>query len=892
MGLSPHKSSFRTFAVVAGLGVALTAAPGVANAEELAVGFVSSDMGNQNQVLLDIDSGADSAARGISSSGTFATDGVAVPEGGLTVTEEGDGSNNLDDSSAITEDPDAGVGGAGSSSDDQLTGSDAVDGSEALDDTSTGESVEGGPVENPGQEGNSDVEDTVPAGDASLSDVQATNTASAGLDSMLATDQPEEQSVSDSSLLAGTWLVEEASDGSGLQRYYILESGEKAQGLFKAMLAGVESWFYAYGEDGRIVRGRVSVDGKDGITYTYLADNDGRLLDPGWHVTDDFGQGLQRYYIDAEAHACVEGYSADGWGHYTRPEGYVVRGKYDTGAGTVVLADNDGRTATGSGWLVTGAYDGGGLQRYWLIGDGQARSSYFEVDGRWYFGLGGEGYVLRGVGRGVDGSWLTADNDGRLAEGWVVTSAFGQGLQRYWFVDGRMAKEGVYHTSGSWWTYVTDKGYVLRGKYDNGAGRVYLADNDGRLASLGSDGTGSGWLVTGIYDNGGLQRYYIDGKAHAAVSGFFTYGGSTYFGLGNQGYVLRGRTGWGNQVLLANNDGVMAYGEGWLVSDDYGQGLQRYWIEGIAGQPGYYGAKTGFFHIVDGHAVSGRASDVAGYYYGRSEGYVLRGGMNVNGEYLYADNDGVIAAFLNGIDISNWQKGMDVSKIASNFIIVKVSEGSDYLNQSFKSFADAVLAAGKQLGLYHFYHTEASPEEQADFFVSQVRPYVGQAVLILDWEDTTGSNAIAQGPAVAKRFLDRVYEQTGVRSLIYMSSSVARNSNYDWSPVANSGYGLWVAQYLYKYYDTTNGIDGYVQNPTLSDGNFGAWGRDVTMYQYTSTGKLDGWNGFLDFNVFYGTKDDWKALATPIAKAATAAVRAVASMSLGADGVSQESVEV
>ena len=879
MSLIPYRPSSRTFAVVAGLGVALTAAPGIANAEELATDPASSS--STQPVAAD----ADTAPI------------VGSEDSSLPVTDDGAASNvpviDSATESATDDGEAAGTDEGGAPSGSEISESDGNGGSQAG-------SVTEGDQANAG-EGSDDVlptgtasdgEVSLPADNVILSGVQSADSTTADPTALVADGIEELQSDSKDKapLPESGWIVEQAADGSGLQRYYVLESGEKAQGLFKALLAGVESWFYAYGDDGRVVRGRVTVE-EDGVFYTYLADNDGRLLDPGWHVTDDFGQGLQRYYVDADAHACVEGYSADGWGHYTRPEGYVVRGKYDTGAGTVVLADNDGRTATGTGWLVTGAYDDGALQRYWLIGEGQARSSYFEVDGHWYFGLGGEGYVLRGVGRGVDGSWLTSDNDGKLAEGWVVTSAFGQGLQRYWFVDGRMAKEGVYHTGGSWWTYVTDKGYVLRGKYDNGRGRVYLADNDGRLASLGADGTGSGWLVTGEYDNGALQRYFIDGNAHAAVSGFFTYGGSTYFGLGDQGYVLRGHTGWGSQVLLADNDGVMAYGEGWLVSDEYGQGLQRYWIEGITGQSGYYGAKTGFFHIVDGHAVSGRASDGAGYYYGRPEGYVLRGSMSVNGEYLIADNDGVIAAFLNGIDISAYQAGMDVSKIASNFIIVKVSEGFS-LSSTFKSFADAVLAAGKQLGLYHFYNADSTPEAQADFFVSQVRPYLGQAVLVLDWEDTSYSNVVSQGPAVAKRFLDRVYEQTGVRSLIYMSASVARNSNYDWSSVANSGYGLWVAQYLYKYYDTTNGIDGYVQNPTLSDGGFGAWGSDVTMYQYTSTGKLDGWNGFLDFNVFYGTKDDWKALATPVAKAATAAVRAVASMPFGADDVSRESVEV
>lgn len=874
MALFPSNRSLRSFAVVAGLGVALTAAPGIANAEELA-----SDS-----------SAAPAVQQAVASNDPVSGPGQVSQDAASSSLTEGADQGELASGSGAEG---AAVGGGSTEAGEWITppgsetpGTNGTESSQA-DSAAEGDNL----TSTPSPDVDADAAIASPENGVILSGIQSADSTTAGSTALAVdgTEEPQSNSTEEAPLPESGWVVEQAADGSGLQRYYILESGEKAQGLFKAMLAGVESWFYAYGEDGRIARGRVSVDGKNGITYTYLADNDGRLLDPGWHVTDDFGQGLQRYYVDAEAHACVEGYSADGWGHYTRSEGYVVRGKYDTGAGTVVLADNNGLTASGTGWLVTGDYDGGGLQRYWLIGDGQARSSYFEVDGNWYFGLGGEGYVLRGVGRGVDGSWLTADNDGKLAEGWVVTSAFGQGLQRYWFVDGRMAKEGVYHTGGSWWTYVTDKGYVLRGKYDNGRGRVYLADNDGRLASLGADGTGSGWLVTGEYDGGGLQRYFIDGNAHAAVSGFFTYGGSTYFGLGNQGYVLRGRTGWGNQVLLANNDGVMAYGEGWLVSDEYGQGLQRYWIEGITGQSGYYGAKTGFFHIVDGHAVSGRASDGAGYYYGRPEGYVLRGSMSVNGEYLIADNDGVIAAFLNGIDISAYQAGMDVSKIASNFIIVKVSEGFS-LSSTFKSFADAVLAAGKQLGLYHFYNADSTPEAQADFFVSQVRPYLGRAVLVLDWEDTSYSNVVSQGPAVAKRFLDRVYEQTGVRSLIYMSASVTRS--YDWSSVANSGYGLWVAQYLYKYYDTTNGINGYVQNPTLSDGDFGAWGRDVTMYQYTSTGKLDGWNGFLDFNVFYGTKDDWEALATPVAKAATAAVRAVASAPLAGMDRPQDAIEV
>lgn len=505
------------------------------------------------------------------------------------------------------------------------------------------------------------------------------------------------------------WVVRDAGDGSGLQRYYLVGGVAKTDEAFRALLGGVESWFYAL-SDGRVVRDRVTIK-KDGTSYTYLADNDGRLLDPGWHVTDQFDQGLQRYYVDADEHACVEGYSSDGWGHYTRPEGYVVRGKYDTGRGTVALADNNGRTVSVSGWLVTGAYDGGVLQRYFLNGEGQARSSYFSVEKGWYYGIGGEGYVLRGVGVGVDGSPLIADNDGRLAEGWVVTDVFGQGLQRYWFVNGRIPDEGIYRVDSDTLTCVTKQGYVLRGggtadgkkyfadndgrvltnqwivtgdftggnlerywatsdgsfrtsdekfnpsdffddggwlayalsdgtifrgKHDNGNGTVYLADNDGRISDAPK-----GWLITGIYDGGTLQRYYMNGDG-TARSGFFVEDGNRYFGMGgNQGgYVLRGTTGWYNYVLLANNDGVMPETEGWLISDAYGQGAQRYMIDEIVGQNGCYGALTGYFSVDDDGTADTSGKD----YYGRSEGYVVRGFYLIPGTdtLLYANNDGVL----------------------------------------------------------------------------------------------------------------------------------------------------------------------------------------------------------------------------------------------------------
>ena len=295
-----------------------------------------------------------------------------------------------------------------------------------------------------------------------------------------------------------------------------------------------------------------------------------------------------------------------------------------------------------------------------------------------HFGLAGEGYVLRGAGSGVRGDRLMADNDGRLAEGWVVTSDFGQGLQRYWFDSaGRMVKGRLVGASegdaSGYYAYALADGTILRGKLDTGRGRVYLADNDGRLA--GSDGR-SGWLVTDAYD-GELQRYWIDGEAHAAVSGFFEVDGSRYFGLVGEGYVLRGATPWESVMLIADNDGIMVNGMGtsisvkagaityvgdWLVTGVYSNGtLQRYFITEVPGQDNYYGALIGEFSIGEDK------------YYGRNDtGYVVRGlYIAPSGKAYYGDNDGVLGSIpISQVAMNLWARIKDVYSATQYLIAV------------------------------------------------------------------------------------------------------------------------------------------------------------------------------------------------------------------------------
>lgn len=201
---------------------------------------------------------------------------------------------------------------------------------------------------------------------------------------------------------------------------------------------------------------------------------------------------------------------------------------------------------------------------------------------------------------------------------------------------------------------------------------------------------------------------------------------------------------------------------------------------------------------------------------------------------------------LNGIDISNWQAGINLSTVPGDFVIIKSTEGTTYMSPVADTQYQGAKSAGKLLGVYHF-ATGVGAEEEAKYFLSNVQKYLGEAILVLDWE----ASVVSQGVRYAKAFLDYVYNQTGIRPLIYMSKSVT--NAYDWSSVS-ANYGLWAAQYA------DDSSTGYQDDPWTDSTGYGSW-RGPAMFQYSSHGKLDGYDGNLDLDKFYGDKTAWQAFA-------------------------------
>lgn len=200
---------------------------------------------------------------------------------------------------------------------------------------------------------------------------------------------------------------------------------------------------------------------------------------------------------------------------------------------------------------------------------------------------------------------------------------------------------------------------------------------------------------------------------------------------------------------------------------------------------------------------------------------------------------------LYGIDVSAWQPGDITNKVAADFAIIKATGGHSYVSSVCNAQVAAAIDSGKRIGLYHFAadgDSDKGAAAEAEHFVASIRGHLKHSpMLVLDWE----ADALPRGVGWAHQWLVRVYRLTGIKPLIYMSASVTRE--YDWNPVIRDDYGLWVA----AYYDNAPRAFADPGKPPRTPWPFAA------IWQYTSSGRLHGYDGDLDLNIFYGDATAW-----------------------------------
>ena len=207
------------------------------------------------------------------------------------------------------------------------------------------------------------------------------------------------------------------------------------------------------------------------------------------------------------------------------------------------------------------------------------------------------------------------------------------------------------------------------------------------------------------------------------------------------------------------------------------------------------------------------------------------------------------------VDISSNQGYISPGQLDCDAVIVKVSGGTSYVNdrahgakRDWREWADEVLASGKHLGLYHYCMENGHYNEAADearFFLNLVADYRGRFVPALDVE----ADALDLRDSWYREWLEAVESETGATPLFYTGGGFANARDH--SEV--SRYPLWMASYLYRYENV-----GWIDSP-VNSWPPGSW-DSVTLYQYTSTGRIGGYDGDLDLSVFYGDRADWERL--------------------------------
>lgn len=196
---------------------------------------------------------------------------------------------------------------------------------------------------------------------------------------------------------------------------------------------------------------------------------------------------------------------------------------------------------------------------------------------------------------------------------------------------------------------------------------------------------------------------------------------------------------------------------------------------------------------------------------------------------------------LKGIDISNWQSINAVDE-APDFVIIKATQGVEYVSPTCDAQYQRAKKQGKLLGVYH-YASGNDPIAEAKFFLKNIEGYIGEAILVLDWESNQNAR-FGEHASWCRKFVDYVHEKTGVWCLIYMSASVLKLA--DWSGIAKDC-GLWLAGYP----DNRDSWD--IPDFIYSTAPWAA----CAIWQYTSS------NGRLDRDVAYMTKTAWKKYAKP-----------------------------
>lgn len=187
---------------------------------------------------------------------------------------------------------------------------------------------------------------------------------------------------------------------------------------------------------------------------------------------------------------------------------------------------------------------------------------------------------------------------------------------------------------------------------------------------------------------------------------------------------------------------------------------------------------------------------------------------------------------IHGIDLSHYQGNVFWQTIGDNtnmaYVYLKATEGGDRIDATFERNIELGHKHGLKVGSYHFYRPLTDQQRQLRNFMSQCLPEEQDLIPMIDIESTGGLDTDV--------FCD---------SLFYFLDLV--EEAYRQKPLLYTGRNFYNKHLLGKVDDYKIMIAMYTdQEPVVADD------RDITMWQYTGKGRIQGVNGYVDKSRFMG----------------------------------------
>lgn len=207
---------------------------------------------------------------------------------------------------------------------------------------------------------------------------------------------------------------------------------------------------------------------------------------------------------------------------------------------------------------------------------------------------------------------------------------------------------------------------------------------------------------------------------------------------------------------------------------------------------------------------------------------------------------------INGIDVSQWQKTIDWTKVKAagiDYAFIRAgyrsygvnSTGTIGADTNYKTNIENATAAGINTGVYIFSQAITVEEAQAEakYLLENISAYSVTMPLVIDFEYAANNNGSTGRLYEAKLSKEaatdicmafcKVVEDAGYVPMVYANKTMLTNNLN--AATISAKYPIWLANY------TTN---------TTYTGSFQFW-------QYADNGKVDGISGNVDMNFFYAT---------------------------------------